>query len=164
MRKFFVPVVLVAFALAMSGVAMAASTATQTVTFQVSSINELSVSGDPGALDVNAAVAGSQPTEVSDNSTTYAITTNGSTMKLTGAIDSAMPSGVTLKANLAAPTASGTSAGDVSLSTTAADLVTSITQVAEGSLSITYKLDATVAAGVVASSTKTVTLTLVQGP
>src|SRR5947208_1601517 len=48
----------------------AASSTTQTVTFSVSAINEISVSGNPGALTVSSAAAGSGPTSASDASTT----------------------------------------------------------------------------------------------
>ena len=68
----------------------------------------------------------------------------------------------TLQVNLGAPTG-GSSSGDVTLSTTAADLVTGITQRAESGLTVSYTLSATVAAGVVASDTRTVTLTLTAG-
>jgi hypothetical protein len=70
-----------------------------------------------------------------------------------------MPANVTLQINLTAPTG-GSSSGDQSLSTTAADLVTSVTQVAESGLTIAYTLSATIDAGVVAQDTRTVTLTL----
>ncbi len=82
---------------------------------------------------------------MTDNSTATAIT-NGTTMKITGAIDSAMPTGLTLKVNLADPddTGSAVSAGDVILSATAADLVTGIGPVAQEGLTITYTLSATV--------------------
>jgi hypothetical protein len=137
----------------------AGNTAQQTVTYQVDAINEISVSGDPGNLVVNSATAGSEPDEDTDNTTTWAITTNQTARKMTGAIDSNMPANVTLEINLTAPTG-GSSAGDVSLSTSDADLVTSIETVAESGLTITYTLSATVAAGVVTQAQKTVTLTL----
>ncbi len=143
-------------------VAVAGNTATQTVTFEVQAINEISVSGNPGNLIVNSATAGSQPDAVSDNSTSYAITTNETTKKITGAIDTNMPANTTLQINLTAPTG-GTSAGNVTLTTTAADLVTSISQVAESGLTITYTFSATVSAGVVTSTSRTVTLTLTDG-
>jgi len=141
---------------------LATNTATQTVTIAVSAINELSVSGNPGALTISAATAGSAPTSVSDASTTYAITTNESTRKITAAIGVAMPAGTTLTANLAAPTG-GTSAGALALSTTAVDVVTGITKLNESGKSITYSLSATSAAGTVSSTTRTVTLTVVAG-
>jgi hypothetical protein len=139
--------------------AMAANTAQQTVTFQVDAINEVSVSGNPADLVVNTATAGSEPNDDTDNTTTWAVTTNESNKKMTGSIDSNMPANVTLQVNLTAPTG-GTSQGDVSLTTGDADLVTGVATVAESALGITYTLSATVAAGVVAQDTRTVTLTL----
>lgn len=137
----------------------AASSTTQTVTYEVQAINELSVSSGTVSLTVNAATAGSAPTTATDSSTTFAITTNQSTRKITGAIDTNMPSGVTLSVALAAPTG-GTSAGSQSLSTVAANLVTGIATLNESAKTITYSLAATSAAGVVASASKTVTLTI----
>ncbi|MDO9265251.1 MAG: hypothetical protein Q7U02_14875 [Desulfosalsimonadaceae bacterium] len=156
--KKFTAVLTVVLVIGASGIAMAGATANQTVTYQVSAINELAVSGSPDALIVNTATAGSAPDEVSNALTTYDITTN-ETRKLTGAINTAMPSGVTLKVALAA-TAGGTSAGDVTLTDTAADLVTGVAPIAAADNTITYKLSATPAAGVVASAVKTVTLTI----
>ncbi|KPL02432.1 MAG: hypothetical protein AMJ90_05855 [candidate division Zixibacteria bacterium SM23_73_2] len=146
-----------------SSLTMAANTANQTVTFEVTAINEVSVSGDPGDLEVNTATAGSEPTADTDATTTWALTTNQSTKKMTGSIDEAMPANVTLQVNLTAPTAGGSSQGDVTLTTSDADLVTSIATVAESGLTITYTLSATVDAGVVAQDTRTVTLTLTDG-
>jgi hypothetical protein len=142
--------------------AFAGNTATQTVTFEVQAIDEVSASGNPGALTVSTATAGSEPDDATDISTTYAVTTNGTNKKITGGIDSNMPGNTTLQVGLAAPSG-GASAGNVTLSTTAADLVTGITQSAETGLTITYTLSATVAAGIVASDTRTVTLTLTAG-
>ena len=136
-----------------------AQTATQTVTFQVTAIDEISVSGDPGALIVSSATAGSQPTAATDATTTYSITTNGSSKKITGDVDSAMPANTILAVTLTAPSI-GSSAGSVTLTATAADLVTGIATVAEGSLSISYNFSATVTAGILTSDTRTVTLTL----
>ncbi|MGA1875949.1 MAG: hypothetical protein ACMUIA_10110 [bacterium] len=140
-----------------------AQTATQLVTFEVQAIDAVSVSGDPGALVIGGAAAGSPPTSATDSTTSYAITTNQANRRITGAIDSAMPANTTLSINLAAPIASGTSAGDVSLSTTALDLVTGINALAESARTITYTFSATPAAGVIASTSRTVTLTLTAG-
>lgn len=163
MRKIRIIFLVVGTLILMSGIAMAASSTTQTVTYAVSAINEISVSGDPGALTVNAATAGSAPNSVSDATTTYAITTNETGKKITGAINTDMPAGVTLTVNLAAPTG-GTSSGATSLTSAAADLVTGIDTLNESGKTITYSLSATSAAGVVGSATKTVTLTVVDGP
>ena len=161
MRKLTV-IFAAALILGAGGMAMAAETANQTVTYEIQAINELSVSGNPGALTVNAAVAGEAPTAVSDATSSYAITTNETSRKITGAIDTAMPAGVTLTANLAAP-AGGSSTGAVALTNTATDLVTGISTLNETAKGITYGLSATSAAGVVASATKTVTFTIAAG-
>jgi hypothetical protein len=147
---------------ATSGIALASATADQTVTYEVAAINELSVSAATADLIIDAAVAGSAPTSATNVTTTYAITTNETNRKITGAINTAMPAGVTLTANLAAPT-EGTSIGAVALTATAADLVTGISTLNESGKVITYGLSATSAAGVVAEATKTVTLTITAG-
>lgn len=159
MKKLRGGLVVLAVILGLSSVAIAANTANQTVTYEVSAINEVSVSGDPGNLVVNTATAGSEPTADTDNTTSWAVTTNESSKKMTGSINTDMPANTTLEINLTAPTG-GSSAGDMSLSTTAADLVTAIATVAESGLTITYTLSATIAAGIVAQAQKTVTLTL----
>ncbi len=139
----------------------AGDSATQTVTFAVSAINELSVSGNPGALTVATATAGDAPNAVTDGSTSYAITTNETGRKITGAINSAMPDGLTLSVTLAAPT--GATSSKQALSTSAVDLVTGISTLNESGKTITYELQATSAAGVVSSATKTVTFTILAG-
>lgn len=164
-KKAFVFVLVMALAaLGFSAIAQAANVATQTVTYKVDAINEIEVTGDTVSLTVSTATAGEQPDVATDESTSYAITTNGTNMKITGAIDSAMPDHVTLKVNLVAPSV-GATAGDVDISNataTALDLVTGISQVAESDLGITYELIATVKAGVKASDTRTVTFTLTE--
>jgi hypothetical protein len=113
----------------------------------------------PGALIIDAAVAGSAPTDVSTSTATYRVkVANGSTKQLVASINSAMPAGVTMTISVDAPPGA-TSVGPVTLTTTPQTVVTNITNKNFSSnLSITYTLSATSAAGVVASSTKTVTL------
>lgn len=142
-----------------AGAAFAGNTAQQTVTYEVQAINELSVSAATASLIVNSATAGSAPNVATDATTSYAITTNESNRKITGAINSNMPGGVTLSVTLAAPTGA-TSSGKLALSTTAVDLVRGISTLNESGKGISYELAATSAAGVVASATKTVTLTI----
>lgn len=138
---------------------VAATTATATVTYTIGSVDAISVSGNPGTLTVNTAVAGSSLTSASDATTTYAVTTNNTARKVTGSLASNMPTGVTLTVNLTAPTG-GTSTGATTLSTTAANLVTGIANIAQGSLTVTYNLSATVSASQVSNSTNTVTYTI----
>jgi hypothetical protein len=145
-----------------AGVAGAAhaQTATQSVTFQVDAINQISFSGSP-SLVINTATAGSAPTSASA-SATWAVTTNQTGAKITASIASAMPTGLTLQVNLSAP-AGATSAGAQTLGTTAVDVVTSITKLAQSAISLNYSLAATAAAGVVTSTSRTVTYTITGG-
>ncbi len=139
---------------------MAANSDTCTVNYEVQAINEVNIDGASVTLTVNTAVAGAEPTQASD-STTYDITTNcaANAKKLTGAINTAMPAGLTLQADVTAPTG-GLSSGATTLTAVAADLVTAIDGVAEADLNLAFTLDATVAAGVLAAASKTFTLTL----
>lgn len=150
-------------AVLLSGISVhAANSATQTVTFSVTAINEFSVSGNPGPMTVSTGSAGAAPTSVTDNSTLYAITTNASNGKITAAIDSAMPAGVMLAINLAAPTGA-MSAGGVALRATALDVVTGVARLNESGKGIAYTLSASANAGVVNPQSRTVTLTVTAG-
>lgn len=155
------PTFLIVFAIGVTFAGNASGQTSQTVTFQVDPINEISVSGNPGALAINTAVAGSAPTPVSNSSTTWAVTTNQTGAKVTAAIDVTMPAGITLSLNLQNPT--GATSITVSLGTLAADAVTGITKLNESGKAVTYTLAATATAGVVASTSRTVTLTMVAG-
>jgi hypothetical protein len=158
MRKIFLTLPLAALILGNAG---EASAQTATVTYEVSAINEMSLASSTASLTVSSATAGSAPDDAT-SATTWAITTNETSTKVTGEIDQAMPTGVTLAAQLAAP-AGATSAGSVGLGIVAADLVTGITALNESGLALDYTLSATAAAGVIASDTRTVTYTVVAG-
>jgi hypothetical protein len=138
-----------------------AQTATQTVTFQVTAINQVAVTGAP-SLTINAAAAGSAPTSVTSSGNTWSVTTNQSGASITASIPVAMPAGLTLSANLTAP-GGATSTGLTALGTTAVNVVTGITKLNAAGLSLVYQLDATAAAGVVASGTRVVTYTITGG-
>ena len=96
MKKLILGIAGLFLLLALANLVMGANTANQTVTYEVSAINEISVSGDPNNLVVNTATAGSQPTADTDATTTWAITTNESTKKMTGSINTDMPANTTL--------------------------------------------------------------------
>ncbi len=144
----------------MAGAAFAGASDTISVVYEVTAINELNIDGASVTLTVNAAVAGAAPTQATD-ADTYDITTNcaDNAKKITGVLDSAMPSGLTLQANLTAPSGAS-SAGATTLTDSAADLVTLIDAVSETNIAIAFTLDATAAAGVVGSASKTLTLTI----
>lgn len=159
MKRFGMGFLLVCLSLAGGRDGLGGNSGTLSVSYEVKAINEIAVSGNPAALVISTAIAGSEPADSVDTSTTYSITTNEASKKVTGVLSVNMPAGVTLKVQLTSP-AGASSAGEVALSTTAADLVTGITKKAEGSKAITYRLQTTVASGVVSSSTRTVTFTL----
>jgi hypothetical protein len=138
-----------------------AQSATQTLTFAINAINQIAFVGTP-SLTITTAVAGAAPTSVTNAVATWAVTTNQSGAKITASIPTAMPAGLTLSADLVAP-AGGLSAGYKALGVTAVDVVTGITKVAQGAMGVTYKLDATPAAGVVASASRVVTYTITGG-
>jgi hypothetical protein len=149
-------------AVALSAVRTAsAQTATQTVTFQVTAINQVAVTGAP-SLVVNTATAGNAPTSATSSGNTWSVTTNQTGASITASIPTAMPAGLTLSANLTAP-AGATSTGLTALGVTAVNVVTGITKLNAPGLALVYQLDATPAAGVVVSSTRVVTYTITGG-
>jgi hypothetical protein len=152
------PFVLAALLAAASAASAGAQTATQTVSFQVDAINQISVAGTP-SLSITTATAGAAPTSVTSTGNTWAVTTNQTGAKITASIATAMPTGLTLSAQLAAPSGAS-SAGLKPLGTTAVDVVTGITKLNATGLSLSYQLDATAAAGVVAAGTRLVTYTI----
>lgn len=122
----------------------------------------MAVNGSPGLLRITTAVAGSAPTTVTEATTQYSTNTllimNKS--RITAVLNSPMPAGVTLTITLAAQTFA-TNLGEITLSTTAQSVVTDIPALSTASnLAITYRMSATSAAGVVGSSSRTVTLTI----
>ena len=129
---------------------------------RVAAAQTMAVSGNPGALRITTAVPGSQPTSVSNSTTTYTVTTPNAnkTYRITAQLNANMPAGVMLTATFAAP-AGATSVGPVALDVTARNVVTGIPKSTNSTQSITYQLSATTAAGVIASSTRMVTLTVI---
>ena len=120
----------------------------------------ITVSGNPQTLTVCQATAGSQPNSVTDSSTTYSVQVSKNTIaSISGYINSAVPSNTTLSVTLAAPK-NATSIPSVSLSTTPQVLVSNIQSGNYKNLTITYQFLATVAAGVVSLSSRTLTLTI----
>lgn len=135
----------------------AQSSANHNVNVNVQAISVISVAAGP-TIQISTATAGSQP-DSNTGSSSYAITTNGATKKITASTDVAMPTGLTLSLNMTAPTG-GTSAGAVALSTTAADMVTGISKKAESGIAMSYSAAATVDA-LVQNNVFAVTFTVV---
>lgn len=141
----------------------AASTASQAqnVTYSVPAVSVLSVSGNVTFGPFTTPTAGSDFTAVTDSTTTYNVTNNAgsASRKVTGQLAAALPTGLSLTANLAAPP-SATSTGVTSLSgTSAITLVSSIGNGAFPNLGITYSLAAAVATAAVTTTATTFSLT-----
>lgn len=161
--KALILLLMVAFAFGINSTAQGQTTGTAAVTLNVSAVNALSVSGNPGTMIVNSATPGSEPAAVTNALTTYAYSSNGTNKKITGALNQGMGSNLTMEVQLAAPTG-GSSAGYVSMSTTSQNLANGITKRNESAKTVTYRFTARVAAGVLSSTQKTLTLTLIDGP
>ena len=160
MTKLFAPMLVVVFAVMLSGMAMAGNTANQTVGFEVGPIAELSVSGNPGLLNVHTATAGQNPDPAADTSTTYALTSNLSHARITASLDANMPTHVELDLHLDGQGV-GFSFGWVPLSEFGQTVLSNIEPVSSGGHEIDYLLLAAADASVIFDGSRTVTLTLV---
>ncbi len=160
MKKLMMVLAIGAMSMLLVGSAYAQSTTTQTVNLVVGSVYKMTVSGNPGQLNITTGTAGTDAlTPVSDATTTYSITQNyGPTVKITAGLGTALAAGYTLSLTLAS--SKGTSAGPVNLSTTAASVVTGIAIGADANKTITYTFAANASAGTLASTNEVVTLTL----
>jgi len=132
-----------------------AQTATQTFNLAVSSIYKIAVSGSPADMIITDAVPGSDPTPVTNSTTTYSITHNDADgAKITASLAPALAAGYTLTIALG-----GNTAKDIS--TAAQDAVGNVARGASTGNTIAYNFSATAAAGPLASVSETVTLTVV---
>lgn len=123
-------------------------------------LDSLTLSGSPAPMTIAVPAAGSQPSSVVNNSTTYSVSTISVTRRITGQVNTSMPTGTTLQVQMQAPLLA-TSQGNVTMTTTATNLVTGILVLAlQSGLQITYTLSATLQAAPVTNSTVVVTYTL----
>jgi hypothetical protein len=125
----------------------------------------VSVSGPPATMTITTIpAAGAQPNFVTNGTTSYTVTVKQSPpQQITAQLNAPMPTGVTLTATFAAVNGA-TSSGPVNLDATARSVVTNIGTENNKNAAITYKLSATVSAGVVPVQTRTVMLTLTNYP
>ena len=137
-----------------------AQTATQDITVNIQAISRIAIAGGAHTITINTATAGQAPDAVTW-STTWAITTNETSQKVTAGVGSDLPTGVTLTVELGQPTGA-TSAGAVTLTGTAQEVVTGISKLNSPTLPLTYTASATAAAGV-QSVLRTVTYTITGG-
>ena len=108
-------------ALAVVALPAAAQTATQNVTIVVPEVELIDVNDAAKTITFTAPEAGSAFSDATASST-YDITVNTDNNKITGELDAAYETGITLKASLGAPSGAS-SAGSVELGTTAGPLM-----------------------------------------
>jgi hypothetical protein len=171
-RKFKALVMGAVLGLGLVGLIGAATSVNQTVTMGVNSICVLAVTGNPGALTVTApANGGATPSNPTDN-TTYAQYTStvgaGTTRRLTaqwGGSDAA-PAGCALRMT-ATPQGGnrGATTGQITLSSTAANIVTGIRSCVTGTggsngAQLAYELAVMDVESLVAGQSQVATITL----
>ena len=163
----------IVLALGLAGLTFAQSTASQTVTMQISAISVLGVTGNPAALVVSApALGGDTPSNPTSN-TTYARYTStvstGVTRRLQAnwAVANVAPAGCSLllTAQPAALPNQGTTAGQITMTSTATNIVTGIGSCATGTTAtsgaqLTYVLSVNTMTALIAGENHTVTITL----
>lgn len=138
---------------------LASNVATQTIVFSITPISEIAISGSPCPMIASQACAGNDVFDVVDDSTFYAVTSNGSSEKLFSCLDNQMPPGTALLVLASAPIGA-TSTGIVNLDVAGQTLVTGISQTAQSNLQISYIFRCTTAAGILAPTSRIVTFTL----
>ncbi len=153
-------------ALGLAGTALGASdTSAQTVTITVEEIAQLSVTGNPGTLTLASAATtpGSLPPAVTDATTSLSWTSNvaATTRKITAALDSSYTAGVVLKATLTEPGGTnGTTTGQQTLTDTATDMLTGVTNENCTGATITFEASLSTMIAPIASESRTLTWTL----
>lgn len=154
MKKLTMVLAIAAMSILMVGFA-SAQTATQTFNLAVQEMFQITTSGNPGNMTITTAVPGSDPTPVTDNSTTYSVTHNRAAgAKITAGLVPVLAAGYTLTIALAGN-------APVDISTATQDAVANVAAGALTGQTIAYQFSATAAAGALASTGETVTLTVV---
>lgn len=142
------------------GYAQGSDVANQSLTLEVKPITKIAVSGNPNALIITDATAGMDLTSVSDEHTTYSITTNMNSMKIVASINNGMPSGTTLSIELGSGAGISKGSVDISNATTPVDVVTGIGQGNDVDQSIRYVFAANADVPAIPNDSRTITLTL----
>ena len=146
------------FLLGVYGIGLGQGSANHTVTVQVAAINEIAITGGNITLTINTATAGSEPDEVTDNSSCDLLwTTTEASKKITVATDQASPT-FELRVKPKFVTGGTGVSGEVTLTTSAQDFVTDVATTT-GNCDLQYKAIATANDGT-GSELHTVTYTL----
>lgn len=148
------------FILVSSVTLKAQATATQSLLLEVKPVSKIAVSGNPGPLVINDAVAGGDLVSVSDNSTTYSLMTNLQSMKIVASINAPMPAGTRLMINLASSRGVSTGTVDLSHAVAPVDVVRGVNKGVEQNQPVTYIFAANPDVQHIPSDSRTITLTI----
>ena len=140
--------------------AQGSSVATQSLALEVKPITKIAVSGNPNALIITDALAGSGFTSVQDENTTYSITTNMDNMKIVASISNGMPSGTRLQLRLASSAGFSKGMVDISNATSPVDVVTGVGRGNDTNQSIGYFFSANADVAAIPNDSRVVLLTL----
>lgn len=158
--KYITSLLAFCISLPLAALAQGGSTVVQHLTVEVKAITKIAVSGDPGALYITDANAGSDVMSVSDNNSKYSMLTNLDNMKIVASINSAMPSGTKLMVKL--ESSKGLSNGFVNVSNAMSpvEVVSGLGKGSDLNQTITYSFAADASVGQINSDSRVVTLTL----
>ena len=140
--------------------AQTGSSVVQTLNIEVKPITKLAVSGNPGALYITDASAGSDVLSVSDNNSNYSMMTNLDNMKIVASINNPMPEGTRLMMKLESSKGSSSGLVDVSNAMSPVEVVTALGKGSDLNQSITYTFAANASIGQLNVDSRVVTLTL----
>jgi len=140
--------------------AQTGSSVVQTLNIEVKPITKIAVSGNPGALYITDASAGSDVLSVSDNNSNYSMMTNLDNMKIVASINNPMPEGTRLMMKLESSKGSSSGLVDVSNAMSPVEVVTALGKGSDLNQSITYTFAANASIGQINVDSRVVTLTL----
>ncbi|MDP2887084.1 MAG: hypothetical protein Q8P51_18920 [Ignavibacteria bacterium] len=140
--------------------AQTGSSVVQTLNIEVKPITKIAVSGNPGALYITDASAGSDVLSVSDNNSNYSMMTNLDNMKIVASINNPMPEGTRLMMRLESSKGSSNGFVDVSSAMSPVEVVTALGKGSDLNQSITYTFAANASIGQINVDSRVVTLTL----
>ena len=150
----------ICFLFPLVALAQTGSSVVQTLNIEVKPITKIAVSGNPGALYITDASAGSDVLSVSDNNSNYSMMTNLDNMKIVASINNPMPEGTRLMMKLESSKGSSSGLVDVSNAMSPVEVVTALGKGSDLNQSITYTFAANASIGQLNVDSRVVTLTL----
>jgi hypothetical protein len=142
--------------------AQSGSSVVQTVTVDVKPIVAISVSGNPGALQIVGIQGDEQSSSVSDRSTRYSMVTNLDDMKIVASISDPMPEGTRLMIDLESTQGLSNGAVDISQARAPVNVVTGIGRGGDLNRTITYTFAASETVNDLSAESRVITLTLTE--